>query len=189
MIITLSGLAGSGKSTTAKYLAKKLSLKHYSTGDFMRAIANERGVSILELNKLSETDKSIDNELDQRQILLGKNEDTFIIDGRLSFHFIPRSLKIFLTADPLLRAQRIFRDQRATEKNVTLEDTMKHMLARQQSEKKRYMALYHVDYLNEKNYDLVIDTTGLTIEQTGDAIIRYVQQSSISKRKKNNTFK
>ena len=36
MKITISGKAGSGKSTIARGLAKKLELKHYSIGDLMR---------------------------------------------------------------------------------------------------------------------------------------------------------
>ena len=49
MVITISGEPGAGKSTTAKLLAKKLSCKHYSTGDFMRDMAEERKISLLEL--------------------------------------------------------------------------------------------------------------------------------------------
>ncbi len=60
MIITISGKAGSGKSTIAKQLAKKLGLKHYSTGDFMRQMAKDKGVSLLELSRIAEKDKSID---------------------------------------------------------------------------------------------------------------------------------
>ena len=96
MIITISGALGSGKSTVAKILVQKFNLKHYSTGDFMREIAVKRGITLLELSKLAETDKSIDEELDERQIKLGEEEDNFIIDARLGWHFIPNSIKIFL---------------------------------------------------------------------------------------------
>ncbi|MBI2112124.1 AAA family ATPase, partial [Candidatus Woesearchaeota archaeon] len=83
MIITISGTAGSGKSTVGKLLAKKLKYKHYSMGDLQRQIAEQRGITLLELGKLEETDPSIDKELDQKQIQLGKTENKFIIDGRL----------------------------------------------------------------------------------------------------------
>ena len=39
MIIAISGKAGSGKSTIAKLVAKKLGLKHFSSGDFMLKIS------------------------------------------------------------------------------------------------------------------------------------------------------
>ena len=56
MIITISGIAGSGKSTVAKLLAKKLNYNHYSIGEFMRDIAKEKNTSLLELSNLAETD-------------------------------------------------------------------------------------------------------------------------------------
>ena len=62
----------------------------------MREIAAKRGITLLELSKLAETDRSIDKELDNYQIQLGKDEDNFIIDARLGWHFIPDSIKIFL---------------------------------------------------------------------------------------------
>ena len=52
MRITISGKAGSGKSTVAKLLSEKLNLRHYSIGDLMRAIADEKGLNLLELNKI-----------------------------------------------------------------------------------------------------------------------------------------
>ena len=52
MIIVLGGRAGSGKSTIAKEVAKKLGYKHYSMGDLQRNIAKEKGISLLELGKL-----------------------------------------------------------------------------------------------------------------------------------------
>ncbi|PIN81309.1 cytidylate kinase, partial [Candidatus Woesearchaeota archaeon CG10_big_fil_rev_8_21_14_0_10_32_9] len=64
MKITISGNLGSGKSTVAKMLAKDLGYSHYSTGDFMRKMAEERGITLLELGKIAENDSSIDYELD-----------------------------------------------------------------------------------------------------------------------------
>ena len=74
MIITIAGTAGSGKSSVGKLLAKRLNYKHYSMGDLQRNIAEEQGISLLELSKLEEKDRSIDEEVDQRQISLGREE-------------------------------------------------------------------------------------------------------------------
>lgn len=52
MIITISGDIGSGKSTTGKLLAKKLDYKYLSTGAIQRQIAEEMGMTTLELNIL-----------------------------------------------------------------------------------------------------------------------------------------
>jgi|GEM_PF-5549044 len=48
-IITLGGHHGAGKSTLSPILVKHFRLTRYSTGDFMRNMALERGVSLLEL--------------------------------------------------------------------------------------------------------------------------------------------
>ena len=176
MIITISGTAGSGKSSVGKKLAEKLNYKHYSNGDFMREIATKRGVTILELNKLSESDASVDKELDDRQIKLGKEEDNFIIDSRLGFHFIPNSVKIFLDADIDDRAKRVFNQKRkGIEDNESLEDTKQKIQDRLESEKKRYKELYKVDYLDLVHYDLLVDTTGVSVEEVVDEVREYLK--------------
>jgi CMP/dCMP kinase len=177
MIITISGSAGSGKSTVAKYIADKLDLTHYSNGDLMRQMAKEKGVSILELNKLSENDKTIDKELDERQIRLGKDDDNFVIDSRLGFHFIPNSFKVFLKADLRVRAERIFGDQRSEEHNTDVMHTIENIEKRQESEKLRYKELYNVDYTDEANFDLIVNTTDKTIDEVGEEVLKAVKKN------------
>jgi len=181
MIITLSGTAGSGKSTVAKILAQKLKLKHYSTGDFMREIARERNLSLEDLGRIAEGDRSIDAALDKRQIELGKKEDNFIIDGRLSFHFLPQSIKIFLDADLKVRAERIWRDiqikgLRKEERAQTLREIIEEIKKREESEKKRYQKYYQINPYEKKHYDLIIDTTKITAEEAAEEIIRFIKQ-------------
>ena len=84
MVITIDGPAASGKSTVAKLLAKRLGYDHYSSGDFMRDMAEEMHIDFFELTKQAETDASIDQEIDQRQIKFGKEQDNVGIDGILS---------------------------------------------------------------------------------------------------------
>jgi len=175
-IITINGTAGSGKSTVAKLLAKKLDYKHYSMGDFQREIAEEKGISLLELGKLEEKDKSIDEEVDQMQIDLGRKEDNFVIDSRLGFHFIPNSIKIFLDADFEERAKRILADTIRKEHNVNLKTTKQNIKTREASEKKRYKEYYNINPYDKKHYDLIIDTTKLTPEQVVDKIIKFLRK-------------
>lgn len=177
MKITISGALGSGKSTVAKLVASKLKLKHYSTGDFMREMAARRGITLLELGKLAEKDPSVDKELDQRQIQLGKEEDNFIIDARLGWHFIPNSIKIFLDVADEEAARRIFAEKRSDEKyNLTLKATLENIKKRKNSEMKRYLDYYGVDYSDKKNYDLVIDTTKINAENVAEKIILFVKK-------------
>ncbi len=175
MIVTISGTAGSGKSAVGRELARRLKLKHYSIGGFMREMAEEKEISLLELSKQAETDRGIDEELDRRQIDLGKKEENFVIDSRLGFHFIPNSIKIFLDADINIRAKRIVQDTIRNEHNVNHGQAAKNIKTREASEKKRYKEYYHLNYLDKKPYDLVIDTTELTIEQVVEKIVEFVK--------------
>ncbi len=181
MIIAISGTAGSGKSTVAKAIAKELKLKHYSAGDFMREMASERGISLIEIGKLAEKDPSVDREVDERNKLLAGKDD-FVIDSRLAFHFIPNSIKIFLKVDPKVAAKRIFRDiqaqKRAVEKGFGSEkEVLDGIIKRQQSEVKRYQKYYGIDYLDESNYDFVLDTTNLTVEQSIKKVLDFVKKA------------
>ncbi|MBI2208522.1 nucleoside monophosphate kinase [Candidatus Woesearchaeota archaeon] len=179
MIITISGKAGSGKSTVAKELAKQLKLKHYSVGDLMRQMAKERNVSLLELGKAAEKDSSIDKELDERQIRLGKEENNFVIDGRLTAHFIPNAdVKVFLECEDRVRAGRILKDERKDEKGKDINEVISNIKERELSERKRYKQYYGIDYYDEEMYNLVIDTTKLKVKEVVGRII-----GNISKKK------
>lgn len=170
MRITISGIPGSGKSTVAAIVAKKQNLMHYSIGDFMREIARKRGTTILELSRLAENDRSIDEELDARQRLLN-SRDGIVVDSRLGFHFIPGSFKVFLEVSPEEAGRRIFNAKRKIEReNTTLAKTTENIIRRQESERARYNEFYGINPFDKKNYDLVIDTTRLSPEQVADRI-------------------
>ena len=172
MIITISGLPGSGKSTIGKMLSERLGYKHYSMGDLRGRWAMERGITIDELNKLGEKEDWTDKDTDAYQEKLGKEEDNFVVDGRLSFHFIPRSFKVFLTVDPRVAARRVIKNPRPDEKPAkNVEELMATMQERVENDERRYKKYYGLSFQNKINYDLVIDTTDLTPERILDKIL------------------
>lgn len=174
--ITISGEAGSGKSTVADIIANKLKIKRHSTGDYMRTMAAARGVTIIELNKIGETDPTIDKELDDWQKKLEKKKDeSFVLDSRLGYHFIPSSIKIFLEADINVRAQRIYNEGRLVEENTNLKKTIENIKKRQQLEHERYRQKYGIDYLDFSKYDLVLNTTSMTPAEVAEKIILFVK--------------
>ncbi|MCP3684904.1 MAG: AAA family ATPase [bacterium] len=177
MIITISGAAGSGKSTVARLIAKALKIEHYSVGDLMRELAEEKGITLLELSKLAETDTSIDKQLDDKQIALGKSHDNFVIDSRLGFYFIPNSVKVFLKVTPEEAVKRVFKAKRSLEKeNTTLEKTREAMDTREKSEQHRYKKYYGIGPIDETNFDLVVDTTGGSADKVAKTIIESIEK-------------
>ena len=179
MIISISGTAGSGKSSVAKYVAKKLRYKHYSVGDLRRELAAKKGMSIEELNKLGESDPSTDNEPDEYQEELGKREDNFVIDSRLAFHFIPRSFKVFIDGNEELRAERIMKDTTRVGENLgTVEEAVAKIRERQASDIKRYEKYYHLNPYEKKHYDLIVDSNGKTVEECGEVVLECIKSNS-----------
>ena len=184
MIITISGTAGSGKSTVANVLAKKLGLKRYSLGDLQRALAKKKGISLHELGELEKKDPTLDKKLDAMQKKLGTTENDFIIDGRLSFHFIPHSLKIFVNADHTLRAKRIMKDvnkgMRKEEQALSIKEMKTLMDQRQEQEIYRFTKYYNVNPYDMKNYDFVFDSTKLNPETMAQEVMDFIAELSES---------
>lgn len=172
MIITISGMPGSGKSTVAKLLAKKLNYQHYSVGDLRGKMAVARGMTIEELNELGKREDWTDREPDEYQTKLGKTEDNFIIDSRLGFYFIPHSFKLFLDIDGHVAAERIFKNQRPDEKPCqTVEELIKRLALRATADDLRYGQYYGISFQNHSQYDLVLDSTNQTPEELVSKIL------------------
>jgi cytidylate kinase len=178
-IITIAGKLGSGKSSTAKKVAEILGYEHKSTGDFMRQIADRRGVSLLELNKIAETDLSVDKELDDRNIEVGKMNN-IVLDSRLGFYFISDSFKVFLELDPEIASERILKDKESNsnrnketiEQFNTKESIADKIKQRLLSERKRYKDLYNIEnHTDHSNFDLVIDTEKIPLEEVSKKVI------------------
>jgi len=184
MIITISGMPGSGKTTVAKMLAEKLNLKHYYMGAIRRNIAKEKGMTLDELNKISEKDPTSDRMVDDYLVKLGKTEDNFIAEGRTAAHFIPKSVKIFMAVDIRVGADRIMKDMHEkgnaevrNEKSAkSISEEVLNLKARIASDKLRYKKYYNIDIFDPEMYDMWIDSTDMTPEQVTEKIISFVKK-------------
>lgn len=176
MNLSLTGNLGSGKSSLGKELIAR-GFEIVSSGDIFRGLAAEKGVSIVEMNKIAETDQSIDKMVDDRTISLGKTMDNTIFDSRMGWYFVPDSFKVFVMVDLQEAGRRVYHDSlRKAETYGDVRDAVKALYTRQSLEKERYGQLYGVNYYDLNNYDLVIDSTNASPAEIADEIIRRFEQ-------------
>ena len=173
MKITISGIPGSGKSTIAKLIAERLGYKYYSIGSMRREFAQRHGLTINELNNLKE---NTDKQFDEFQAEIGRNNDNIVVDGRLAYYFIPDSIKIYFDCDENVAAERIFKNQRSTEKKYgTLSQALRAIRMRVKNDKKRYLKLYNLNPFDKENYDYIIDTTRLNVKQVLNKVLNILR--------------
>lgn len=167
MHITLTGNLGSGKSTICRILENDYHYEIYSTGKVQRAIAEEMGITVLEMNQLMCTDHKYDHLIDDTTAKISReNPDKAIVfDSRLAWNFVERSFKVFLSVSLSVAAQRVYNDNRGeVEKYSSVEDAKDQLKLRAQTEDVRYKDIYGLEYFNFSNYNLVLDSTYCTPE-------------------------
>lgn len=172
MIITMTGKPCSGKSAAIAYLMEHYGFTRFSGGDIFRRIATERGIDILELNRKQDT--SIDKLVDEEITRLGEKnlEKDIIFDSRTAWHFIPKSFKVFLDIDTDEQVRRMRTSGRTDEIiDLTEEEAKASLEERWNLENERYMMLYGVNNCNPEVYDLVVNTSKLSIEEVGEKIM------------------
>jgi len=179
-IITIAGKPGSGKSTTSKKLAATLDFKHFSSGDFFRAIGKERGIDVLATNKVAESEKEIDHLVDAKLREIGATSDNLVIDSRMAWHWMPYSFRVYLNLDLTVAASRIISGMDAERRAIehipdNVEEYAQQLDSRLQSEAKRYQSLYNVNPYDINNYDLVVDTGQFSIPEVEQMILESYQ--------------
>jgi cytidylate kinase len=176
MILTISGLHGTGKSTIGKKIAQRLGIRYYSTGQAFRDLAAEKGLTVEEFTKYVENDPSIDKKLDEKIIEIAQ-QGNIIIDSQLSAYILETiaDFKILLICALKTRVERM-----AQRDNTTFDEKLKETKIREKSELERFKKLYNIDLSNtqkqEKLYNLIIDIGEMTIEEVEAKILDTLKQ-------------
>lgn len=169
MLITISGLPGSGKTTVARLVARALDLEHVYAGDIFRRQAEAHGLSLEEYLRRAETDPSIDRALDE-QVCRRAAAGGAVLEGRLAGFMAERAgaraFKVFLDASERVRAERI-----ATREGGATEERLREIQAREASDRRRYRELYGVDYHDPSLYDAVMRTDDRAPPVLAEAIV------------------
>ena len=134
------------------------------------------------LNELEEIRTVVDNLIDEGIRKKGKEinskerpDEIWIIDSRLAFHNIPEAFSVRLTTTPEIAAKRLFNDKNRGAEDSSYSSLKEAKEAREKrriGEQERYKERYGVDLENPDNYDLIIDTSYATINDTADTMLK-----------------
>ncbi|WP_407355664.1 (d)CMP kinase [Methanolobus sp. WCC5] len=153
MLLTISGLPGSGTTTVSRLLSEKHGMEMISAGEVFRSLAKEYGMNLAEFGALAESDDSIDQMIDERQREIASTRDNIILEGRLAGHMAEKALKVWLKASADVRVKRI-----VSREGGSFEDKLKETIEREASEAVRYRTIYGIDINDLSVYGLVIDS-------------------------------
>ncbi|SFB97988.1 cytidylate kinase [Halobiforma haloterrestris] len=173
MLLTVSGPPGSGKSTTAELLADAFDLDHVSGGDIFRELADERGYTPLEFNKLAEENDEIDRDLDRRLREIALEEDDLVLESRLAGWLAgdQADFRFWLDAPARVRGERIA--EREDKDPVRATEETK---AREASEAQRYEEYYGIDIRDLTIYDLSVNTARWEPDAVLDMLVTAVEE-------------
>lgn len=174
-VIAIASPPGSGGTTVAKKLAKRLKLKFFSVGLYYKKFSNEKKESkaACELwkTKFGSSEK-LHHHMDNLQIELAK-KGNIVIEATLSIYFLKKlsKYKIWLDVPFKVRVERA-----AKRDNVPVENVIKEISQREDIERREWKRMYDFDYFDQKyDADFVLDSSKLTPKQTVDKIIEFIK--------------
>ena len=186
IVICISGMAGTGKSTLSRKLAEKYGLQSYSGGDALKELAKAEGYDVSRqgwwespegLNFLKERlndpkfDKAVDAEL-----LKYAEQGNVILDSWTMPWLLDDGFKIWLMASIEKRAARV-----AKRDKITVNEAFKVLEEKENRTKAIYKKLYGF-VLGEDfaPFDLVLDTDNLNAEEVFEVLCRAISNVVLS---------
>lgn len=176
VIICISGLAGSGKSTAARRVAERYNLKCYSGGDALKAVASEMGYNVSErgwweteegMRFLKERSRNleIDRRVDEKMLEWAR-EGNVVLDSWTMPWLLKEGFKIWLEASEEVRARRI-----AQRDGISFEEALRQMRKRETETKEIYRRLYGFKLGEDfEPFHVIIDVNNLDKEEVFRAL-------------------
>ncbi|MEQ1786191.1 MAG: (d)CMP kinase [Acidimicrobiales bacterium] len=157
MLITISGLPGSGTTTVSRLVADALGLERLPGGEVFRQMAAEAGMTLAEFGVHAQGHPEIDRELDDRLEARATAGDC-VIESRLAGWLATRAgllaVRVWIDCDDQERAARV-----AEREGTSLTQALIDNADRSDLERARYRSVYGIDLDDRSRYDLVLDST------------------------------
>lgn len=169
MLITISGLPGSGTTTVSRLVGGELALERVPGGEVFRQLAAEAGMSLAEFGTYAQSHPEIDVELDRR-LEARARAGGCVIESRLAGWITSRAglraVRVWVDCDEAVRAARV-----ALREGTTPEQAAADNRARSALEQERYRAVYGIDLADRSTYDLVLDSTSAGPDDLAGTIV------------------
>lgn len=192
IVICISGMAGTGKSTLAKKLAKKYGLQYFSGGDALRLLAKEKGYNVASngwwetregLNFIRERKKdyAFDKLVDKKLLDYAK-QGNVLLDSWTMPWLVENGFKIWLTASVQKQAERI-----AQRDKITVDEAVKALKEKESRTKAIFKELYGFDLGEDFSpFNFILDTDNLNAEEVFYVLCLIMEKIILGKNSNNN---
>jgi len=132
-----------------------------------RKLADERKVSLEKFQELAAAEPSIDRLVDERTMTEAERGDV-VVDGQLAGWVLKEvsDLRVLLTAPLVVRLERI-----ASRDHISLEEARRQTLHREGVQAERYRKHYGFSVDDWSIYQLILDTSFGSIEDTAKILL------------------
>ena len=157
MLVTISGLPGSGTTTVSRLVAEALGLERVPGGEVFRQRAAEAGMTLAEFGVHAHDRPEIDRQLDDRLAARATAGDC-VIESRLAGWLARRAgltaVTVWVDCADQIRAGRV-----AGRDGISVDEALADNAARSELERRRYRRVYDIDLDDRSVYDLVLDSS------------------------------
>jgi cytidylate kinase len=182
IVLCISGMTGSGKSTVAKRLAAKYGLDYFSGGNALKSLAKEEGYDP-EIRGWWETpqglkflqqrvgDSTFDRRIDENLLKLAK-QGNVVLDSWTMPWLLNEGFKIWLGASPKIRAERVMKRD-----GLSMEESLKALTEKDEKTREIYKSLYGFNLGHDLSpFDLLLATDELNPDEVFNAVCLVTDQ-------------
>lgn len=165
--ITIFGLSGTDTRPVGKMLAESLGYTFLSSEQLFKRKADELGIEFSKFEEFCRRNPKYNLNLDRSIAEFGRNNDNFVMESRLAYHFIPDSKKVKLICSYYSRIRRV-----ADKHKMPFSIASKKTNEIESSAAKRHRKFYGIKKLAPDNkFDLIIETTRMSTSEIVAIII------------------